>query len=210
MKKLILALAVFLAPVFAVAAQTNFPGGIGVGTSGASTYIVLTGVATTTVEIPVGSWHNGEYTDLSSPAKTLNAGIGAHVSHTAATFAALAAAEHISMTAQVTVPANIKANQSGTLYGEFTTSASDTATSVTAAVLINRPGSAFTWTATADSAIVVPSTSATTPVTVQLNDNETYSPGDEVNIIINRTAGSTATLYLRRLYLKLVPYSIMP
>ena len=173
---------------------------LGVGSISGSTYVSLTGSAESYLEIPTSEWRAADwYTPLSNPAASDNAGIGVHVSHTVATFPALSS-NQVTMTAATHIPKNALGAGTLSVVGEFSLAADDVAVSFTAEVIVNKLSTAFTWTATADTAVNVPSTAVDYPVSVTLSDAVTVNPGDEIGIRLYRSGGTTSTVYLRRLY----------
>ncbi len=190
---------------------THHRNGVGVGSAFNSTLLALTASATTEVEIPIGTIRAGDFaTSLSSPAAIENAGIGVNLSSTAVVFIARTSdvAEFISATAKLRVPANY--GNTPQLIGWFTSSESDVSTSITANVMINTVGSALDVGPLVDTAVFIPTASATALTEVVLHDAMTLNPNQEMTMEIIRTGGSTATLYLHRLFLRYRPFYVMP
>jgi hypothetical protein len=199
--------------VFGVALDTpltHHRNGVAVGKYANDTMVALTPAATTQIEIPISNVRAGDfYTVLSNPAASLNAGIGTDISSTAVTFAALAGAEYVSATVSVLVPYNF--GTSLDLVGVFTTSAADVACSVTAGVMIDYIGVSQSLVPVNDTEVFIPTTSASYPVEVTIySDIAGAYPGSVLKFNILRNGGTTATLYLHRLFLRYKPDYVIP
>lgn len=190
---------------------THHRNGMGVGSAFNNTLLALTASATTDLDIPLGTWRAGDsFTPLSNPAALGNAGIGAFTFSTAATFAPRTGetAEVVSLTAKIRVSNNY--GNTPQLIGWFSSSATDVSLSITATIFLNTEGSAMDDTGLADTAVFIPTASTDALTEVVLHDALAPNPNQELVILLERTGGTTAILYLHRLFLRFRPFYVIP